>query len=145
MLGRNSYTREELDNCRTAIDAEVAAYRGLAAAAAETNGDVGSALAALEAPFFNGLVLVLDRFFVHRVRNVSGKDGNPVNELELLSESLMSRGGVLTGNNVIKYKPEESVLKLQLGDRIALTADDFERLSAAFLAEMERRFVERAA
>lgn len=52
------------------------AYRHLAQA---INGDAeaAAALAALEAPLFNSLTLALDRFFVHRVRMVSGKDGNP--------------------------------------------------------------------
>jgi hypothetical protein len=64
---------------------------------------------------------------------VTGKDGNPVNELELLSDSLMNNGGVLRGNNVIKLIPDESVLKLNLGDPIRLSATQFERLAKAFL------------
>lgn len=32
-------------------------------------------------------------------------------------------------------------MKLQLGDTIRLTADDFARLAAAFFAELERRFL----
>jgi hypothetical protein len=35
----------------------------------------------------------------------------------------------------------QSVLKLQVGAQIRLTRADFERLSAAFLAEIERKFV----
>jgi hypothetical protein len=34
------------------------------------------------------------------------------------------------------------VVKLNLGDRIQLTADDFERLSAAFFEELKRRFLQ---
>jgi hypothetical protein len=37
-------------------------------------------------------------------------------------------------NNVINYLPERSVAKLNVGDRIALTAADFERLAAGFPA-----------
>ena len=98
------------------------------------------ALAGFEAPFFNSMVLALDRWFVHRVRAVSGKDGNPLNEVELIVDSVMTSGGVLCGNNVIKYVPGESVLGLEIGDRISLTREQFERLSEAFLAEIERRF-----
>lgn len=73
---------------------------------------------------------------------VAGKDGNPLNEVELICDSLMNNDGVLRGNNVIKYVPDQSVVKLNLGDRIQLTADDFERLSAAFFEELERRFLQ---
>jgi hypothetical protein len=78
---------------------------------------------------------------VHRLRIVTGKDGNPINEVELISDSLMNNDGVLRGSNVIKYVPEQSVTKLKVGDTIRLTEDDFERLSAAFLDELERKFV----
>jgi hypothetical protein len=72
---------------------------------------------------------------------VTGKDGNPTNEVELMSDSLMNNDGVLRGNNVIKLNPEHSVLKLGIGDRIALSAEQFGRLSKAFLAEIRARFV----
>jgi hypothetical protein len=35
----------------------------------------------------------------------------------------------------------QSILKLNLGDKILLSAEEFERLSAAFFAELERRFL----
>jgi hypothetical protein len=135
MLGRNSYTREELDNARTALERQLAAYRTLADTA-DT-----AALADFEPLFFNNMTFVLDRLFVHRIRSVSGKDGNPLNEVELLTESLMNNDGVLQGNNVIKYVPEKSVVGLAVGDRIRLTAEQFEQLCRAFLDELERRFV----
>jgi hypothetical protein len=47
----------------------------------------------------NNMTLVLDRYFVHRLRVVTGKDGNPLNEVELLSDSIMNNDGVLRGNN----------------------------------------------
>jgi hypothetical protein len=87
------------------------------------------------------MTLVLDRYFVHRLRSSTGKDGNPINDVELLADSLMNNGGELRGNNVIKYKPEESVLKLELGDPIRIRAAEFERLSTAFLADLESKFV----
>jgi hypothetical protein len=42
-------------------------------------------------------------------------------------EFLMNNDGVIRGNNVIKYIPEGSVLKLEVGDHIVPTAADFER------------------
>ncbi|HMG43223.1 MAG TPA: hypothetical protein VK611_17970 [Acidimicrobiales bacterium] len=132
MLGRKDYTREELDGARAAMEAQLAAYRGLSGV---SPGDE------FEWRLFNNMVLVLDRYFVHRIRPVAGKDGNPLNEVELICESLLGNQGVFRGNKVLKYVPEESVLKLGVGDEIRLSADDFERLAAGFLAELERRFV----
>jgi hypothetical protein len=87
------------------------------------------------------MTLVLDRYFVHRLRVVTGKDGNPLNEVELMSDSLMNNDGVLRGNNVIKLIPDESVLKLNTGDRIRLKAAQFERLSKAFFTEIQSNFL----
>ena len=126
-----------------AIDQQLAAYRKLAKAIARATTDkkVDSALESFEALFFNNMTLVLDRYFVHRLRVVTGKDGNPLNEVEMLCDSLMNNNGILRGNNVIKFTPEQSVLKLNIGDPIRLTAEQFGRLSAAFFAEIERKFV----
>lgn len=44
---------------------------------ATTDKKVNFALEAFEALFFNNMTLVLDRYFVHRLRMVTGKDGNP--------------------------------------------------------------------
>ena len=93
---------------------------------------VNAALEDFESLFFNNMILVLDRYFVHRLRMGTGKDGNPLNEVEMLSDSLMNNNGILRGNKVIKYIPEQSVLKLRIGDPIKLTAADFKRLSEAF-------------
>ena len=139
MLGRKTYTREELDGCRASLDAQLGAYRRLAAAARAAGG--ADALEAFEAPFFNNLVLALDRWFVHRVRAVSGKDSNPLNEVELIAEGLMLNNGVFRTSTVLRYEPSESVLGIEPGGRIALGEDDFDRLSAAFLAEIEARFL----
>jgi len=77
MLGRKSYTQEELDNCRTAIDQQLGAYKSLvkAVATATSNKKVDSALEAFEVLVFNNMTLVLDRYFVHRLRMVTGRTG----------------------------------------------------------------------
>ena len=142
MLGRKDYTPEEVDHAKTAIAAQLAAYRKLVKAleGAPPDPKVASALEAFEPLFFNNLTLVLDRYFVHRVRLVAGKDGNPLNEVELISDSLMNNDAIMRGNNVIKLIPDQSVAKLAIGDRIRLSAAQFERLSKAFFAELEARF-----
>jgi len=42
---------------------------------------------------------------------------------------------------VIKYAPDQSVVKTQIGNGIKLTASEYERLSSAFFAELERKFL----
>jgi hypothetical protein len=143
MLGRKEYAQEELDQAETTVKQQLAAYRKLVKAldGASADPEVQSALDAFEPLLFNNMTLVLDRYFVHRLRGVAGKDGNALNEVELMSDSLMNNGGELRGNNVIKYVPDQSVLKLDIGERIKLRAPQFERLAKAFSAEIESRFV----
>jgi hypothetical protein len=146
MLGRKSYTREEIDQARCAVDGQLAGYRDLVRAleGGPAGPDARAAREAFETHFFATLTLALDRYFVHRIRPVTGKDGNPLNEVELIAESLMTNGGVLQTTKVIRYVPAEAVLGLEPGSRIQLTAEDFSRLSAAFFSELERRFLEAA-
>ncbi len=87
------------------------------------------------------MILVLDRYDVHGFRMVSGKDGNPLHEVEMICDSLMSNNGILRGSNVIKYIPDQSIVKPNTGDQIRLSAEESERLSAAFFAELERSFL----
>jgi hypothetical protein len=143
MLGRKDFTQEELDAARAMVHGELAAYRRLAGAI-NGNAAAAAALAELEAPLCNSLMLALDRFFVHRIRPVTGKDGNPLNEVELLAEGLILHGGVLRESRVLKLVPEDSVSKIGYGERIELTADRLERIADAFLAELEARFVQTA-
>jgi hypothetical protein len=143
MLGRKSYTREEFDHSKAAIDEQLAAYKALTQAVASTTSDtqVTAALDSFEPLFFSNLTLALDRPFVHRVRMVTGKDGNPLNEVEMLCDSLMNNNGVLADSTVINLVPEQSVLKLRVGDPIRITEAQFERLAAAFFAELERKYL----
>lgn len=129
MLGRKDYTPEEFDQGKAAVKAALAGFSKLS-----------KVTAAFEAMYFNNMTIVLDRYYVHRVRLVTGNDGNPLNEVEMLTDSLMNNGGVLRGINAIKYIPEQSVTQLNIGDPIKLTAAGFERLSAAFFAELEKKF-----
>src|SRR5689334_6133813 len=109
MLGRKDYKAEELENAREGIRQQLAAYEQLVKA---VDGDpqAAQALEAFEPILFTNMLLVLDRYFVHRLRQTTGKDGNPLNELELLVDSLLNNGGRFRGNKVIKYKPEQAVL-----------------------------------
>lgn len=125
MLGRKTFTRDEIDQARTALAAQLAALR------TQDDPELGATV-----------LLALDRRFVHRVRPVSGKDTNPVTELELVADSIIDHDGVFTTNKAIKYVVDRSVLGLREGDRVVLDAAAVERLAYAFLAELEVRFLE---
>src|SRR5437016_2809995 len=83
------YTQEELDHAKTAINQKLAAYKKLVRAVNGATSDpkVTSPLEAFEPLFFNNMTLVLDRYFIHRLRVVTGKDGNALDEVELMSDS----------------------------------------------------------
>lgn len=98
-------------------------------------GQAQAAAEALEPVVFSQLVLALDRYFVHRLRIITGEDGHPLNELEMLADSLMNHDGLLTTSTVIRYLPAESALKLQIGEADHAVRQAFERLSAACFTE----------
>jgi hypothetical protein len=143
MLGRKSYTPEELGHAKTAVATQLSAYHKLIEAvdSPTSSPEAAVAVGAFEPLFFNHMTMVLDRYFVHRLRVVAGKDGNPLNEVELLTDSLINNNGVLRGNNVVSFVPGESVLKLNIGDRIQVTAAQFELLASAFFATIESKFL----
>jgi hypothetical protein len=143
MLSRTSYTREYVDACRARIASEVAAYRHLVATARAEAHDAArldAAISAFEPKFFNTLVIALDGSFTHRARGLEGKDGNPLNEVRVVCESLMANAGALAADKQIKLAPETSILGYRVGDEVALGDAQFERLSQGYFAEIERRY-----
>jgi hypothetical protein len=139
MLGVSSYDQDYIDTCRDKVAAQVSAYEALATAA-RNGAKAGAEVDAFEPLFFNNMVLVLDALFMHRLRTKEGKDGNPANEVRVLSESLVQSHGVLTVPKSIKLDQERSILPHAPGDEIALSADAFSRLAAAYFAAIEERF-----
>jgi len=146
MLGVRKYTQDYIDRCRSRVDADVSAYRELVAAArkdaARDSAQLDSAIEDFKARFFNNMALVLDHFFVHRLRTVEGKDGNPLNEVRVLSDSLMNNKGIFTADKTIKLNPSKSVLKYEVGDAIKLNEADFLLISEAFFSEVESRYLQ---
>ena len=135
MLGKNRYPPAYVKQCRANVDELVTSYRKLATAAKGN-----AALARFEPQLFNHLVLALDEYFVHRLRGVEGKDGNPCNEVRMIADSVMLHDGVLMVEKAIRLTPETSVLGLAPGDRIALDEKSFTRLAKAYFDEIEARF-----
>ena len=141
MLGMKTYAREYIDVCRARVDADLLAYRK----------QVGKAPSKeFEARFFNNQVLLLDYMFVHRLTGIEGKDGNPLNEVRVLCNSILLNKGKIqvdrlpgwpnSASSGIKLPLEKSVLKLNAGDEVKLNENDFVRLSKAFFAELEKRY-----
>lgn len=94
----------------------------------------------LEAAFFNNMVLALDHYFLHRGRKLEGKDGNPLNEVRIICDSLTDNGGVVAADKTIRMEPDNSVLGLEVGDEIELTEEAFRELARRFLEEIEGRY-----
>jgi hypothetical protein len=131
MLGMKTYPADYIRNCRDRIDTAVATYRTLANPSPE-----------FEASYFSNLVLVLDEMFVHRLRAVEGKDGNAMNEVRVLCESMLLHGNVMTPEKTIKLAPERSVTGIADGDAVELNEAKFVALSDAFFRDIEARFSE---
>jgi hypothetical protein len=134
MLSIKQYPKDYIQACREKMDTQLASYRKLIKTA-----DARS-VATFAPHFFNHLVLVLETNFVHRARALEGSDGNPLNEVRMLAASLQRHEGVLTVDKTITYEPDESVLKLRIGEKIELDEPSFVVLSRAFFREIEEKF-----
>ena len=144
MLGMKEYEQDYIDACRSRVETQVAMFREVAQAARD-HGDADvshleGALESLEYEYFNNMLLVLDGYFVHRLRGVEGKDGNALNEVRVLARSLMENGGTVMADPQIPLDPARSVLGLEVGDPITLTLQQYRRISDAFLREIENKF-----
>ena len=144
MLATRSYPAAHVRAARDEIAAQIRAYRDLVGAASKASGmsltRIDAALAAFEPAFFNNLLIALEMRFVHRLREVESEGAFPLDEVRMLAASLVDNGGVLAPNPASRYNAGKAVLGIDIGDRIALNADDFEALCTAFLAEIERTF-----
>jgi hypothetical protein len=139
MLAVATYPQDYIDECRAGMEEQLAAYRILVSAAREDAASQ-SAGESFEPLFFNNLTLVLVAYFVHRTRAIEGKDGNPLNEVRMLCHSILRNHGVLSADKTIKYKPQTSVLKLEVGDEIRLDEEQFLLLFDRYFAEIEKKF-----
>ena len=142
MLSINSYPQAYIDDCRAKIDLQLSTYHDflIAAETGEDKAALGAAKDAFEAPFFRHLILAMDHYFDHRARAREGKDGNPVNEIRVLCQSIMHNHHKLLEDSQIRLIPAKSVLGLKAGDDIRLTAHDFKQLADAFFNEISAKY-----
>jgi hypothetical protein len=136
MLMRGDYPTTYVDAVRAMVAANVASYTELGLP--EGND--------FERGYVHQLLLALDSYFTHRGRGQEGKDGNPLNEVRMITDSLQGNDAhgpivpLLAANSTIKYKPENTVLGLEIGDPLDLSVAEYEKLAVAFLDELEKKF-----
>ncbi len=140
MLAVSTYPQDYIDESRSRIAAQVAAYEKLAVSVNKGADAQQRAGRDFEPKFFSAMILALDAAFVHRLRMKEQKDGNPLNEVRMLSNSILNDRGTMAADKTIKYDPKKSVLKYAFGDEVAVNAAGFKKLSAAFLAEIEAKY-----
>ncbi len=116
----------------------VQTYRDLVAAASKASGAslvrIDGALAAFEPGYFNNLLVALDARFENHSPDAAGA----IAEVRAIRASLIAGGGAMKTPAGVAYAPDASVLRIDIGDRIALNADDFEAIAAAFLDAVAR-------
>ncbi|WP_374017634.1 hypothetical protein ABU162_26480 [Paenibacillus thiaminolyticus] len=62
------------------------------------------------------------------------KDGNPMNKVRMLCNSITNHNNTINADKTIKLDPAKSVLNYKFGDEITLNAEEFERLPLAFFS-----------
>ncbi|MFB5089202.1 hypothetical protein PGC35_18745 [Psychrobacillus sp. PGGUH221] len=145
MLSVYAYSQEYINECRLKVDIQLKTYENLITTAKKqagnSNVELKSAIESFEPNFFNNMVLVVDNYFNNRSRNLEKKDGNPLNEVRMLCDSIKENNCILIPNKTIIYDHSKSVLKYQIGDEIKLRKEDFVLLSKEFFAEIESKFM----
>jgi len=146
MLSVNSYSQAYINECRLLLDGQILAYNELVSIArklAEGHAaQLNHALDVFASHYFNHLILALDHYFMHRSRAQEMNDGNPLNEVRMLSTSILEHQGFLAADKNIHYTPAKSILKYKLGDSIKLSEEDFMKLYHAYMDEIEDKFLE---
>jgi hypothetical protein len=135
------YDANYVASCRDAIERNLQLY----------DSQVGSRPDAdFEASFFNTQIMLLDYMFVHRLSGIEGKDGNPLNEVRVLCNSLLFNRGKLQIDKLpgwpnsavsgLKLPADRSILGLTPGQQVQISRDEFIRLSQEFFRELQKRY-----
>ena len=145
MPGTHRYPAAYVQAARDEIAAQIRAYRDLVAAASKASGmsltRIDAALSAFEPAFFNNLLIALE----DALRAPPARPGRPGRQSARgahagrRADGQRRRAGRGQGR---RYDPAKAVLRIDIGERIHLNADDFEALCAMFLHEIETRFPE---
>lgn len=141
MLGMKAYDADYIASCRETIERNLRLYDS------QVEPSSGGEF---QTSFFNAQVMLLDYMFVHRLSGIEGKDGNPLNEVRVLCNSLLFNGGKLQVDRLpgwpnsavsgLKLPADRSILGLSPGTQVQVKREDFIRLSEAFFSEIARRY-----
>lgn len=140
-----AYDPDYVAACRARDESQVGIFHELVMAArshGEDGSDLESAVDSLESEYFNNMLIVLEGYFVYRMREVEGTDGNALNEVRLIAASLVKNGGTVMADPQLTLDPARSLLGLRVGDSVRLTAQQYRSVSDAFFREIERRFTD---
>ena len=103
-----------IDVCRLRVNSQVSAYQKLLTSVRNQMGknetQLNAAIESFDPLFYNNMVIILDAFFVHRARAIEKKDGNSLNEVRVIYNSMMHNNNICT-DNTMKLNPARSVLK----------------------------------
>ncbi len=130
MLGRKNYPREYIERCQRDIEAQIAEFN-----------DLPPVTSTFARRLAGHLVIVMDACFVNRLRATEGKDGNALNEVRLLAQSLMY-GDVVVDDSTVTWRKDAMVLGLTKGDDLELTISDVDRLQQAFFEQLLDKYAE---
>ena len=131
MLSVKGYSKDYIDSCKGKVERDIEVFNLLDRYSIE-----------FERCYFNNMVLILETMFIHRMRGQEGKDGNPLNEVRMLANSLLTNQGIMVSDKTIKYDYNRAVLNIQVGQMIAISSVDFEKLSKAFFQCITEKFSE---
>ena len=128
MLGRTSYPIGYIEAVNTRVDRVLKAF------------DKAKPAEPFASEALLDVIVGLEMAFVHRLRGQEGKDGNPLNEVRMITGSVLEFGGVMTLDKSIKWKPEASATGLKNGDKIALDRKQVGKLVDAFFEELAKKY-----
>ena len=137
MLSVKQYPADHLQDSRDRFNERILRFNRLTTTISERD---PAALAELEHDFAELMVVSLDAAFVHRVRAQEGKDGNPLNEVRMLADSILTNQSVLAGSSTIRYDPGRSIVGTGVGEPIRVSLDQLSVLGSAFHDEIAARY-----
>jgi len=121
---KKKYTQKYIDDYRSRVTQHISAFQTFVAAARnQASADeplLNTEIKAFEPHFYSNMELALDSYFVQRMRDMEMKDGNPLNEVRVLCNSMMNNNNMMCADKTIKFDPAKSVLKYRIGDEIKL-------------------------